>query len=140
MDTSLGTVVSIKGQIIEVEFTGEKPAIHDVLVLKDIPNVRLEVYASSHEERFYCLSLVPVNQLFRGAQVINTGKPVLFPVGKEMIGRAVTVFGEPLDLQEAPRPKDHWPIHTSNTNQVNIISEQKMLETGIKAIDFFAPL
>ena len=140
MENNLGFVVSIKGQIVEVEFAGEKPSTHDVLVLKDNPNVRLEVYASSKGDRFYCLSLVPVTQLFRGAHVINTGKPLLFPVGKELIGRAVTVFGEPLDLLASPRTKDHWPIHTSNTNQTNIISEQKMLETGIKAIDFFAPL
>ena len=42
-----GKVISIKGQIIEVEFPDQKPNIYDLLVMKDAPETKMEVYTSS---------------------------------------------------------------------------------------------
>ena len=40
----VGKVVSVKGQIIEVEFADDKPRINDVLVYKEDPDGKMEVY------------------------------------------------------------------------------------------------
>ena len=52
-----GKVVSIKGQIIEVEFLDEKPHIYDVLFSKFDPTIKMEVYTSATPNSFFCLAL-----------------------------------------------------------------------------------
>jgi len=94
---SVGVVVSVRGQIVEVEFNHRKPNINDLLVLEDNPLVKLEVYSSSGINCFYCLSFSGVEAIFRGARVINTERQILFPVGQGILGRVVDIFGNPLD-------------------------------------------
>src|SRR3990170_2195846 len=94
---SLGKVISVRGQVVEVEFAHRKPAIHNLLVLESDPKVKLEVYSSSGTNTFYCLALTSTDSLFRGANVINTESQILFPVGKSVLGRVVDIFGDPLD-------------------------------------------
>ena len=56
MTNNTGIVIGIKGQVVEVEFRGNTPFIHDVLVLSENKDVRIEVYQSSKENCFYCFS------------------------------------------------------------------------------------
>lgn len=58
----VGKVVSVKGQIIEVEFNGEKPEIYDVLVFREDQNVKMEVYTSASPNSFYCLALSEIGR------------------------------------------------------------------------------
>src|SRR5688500_6757525 len=84
---SEGKILSIIGQVVDVEFTHEKPQTHDLLTLKDQPEVKLEVYSSSGPNTFYCLSLGREDSLYRGAILTNTKEQILFPTGKELLGR-----------------------------------------------------
>jgi len=47
-----GKIISIKGQIVEVEFLEGEPRIYDVLVCKDDPSVKMEVYTSASQNSF----------------------------------------------------------------------------------------
>src|SRR6185436_5157132 len=94
-----GKVVSVKGQIVEVEFLEDKPRIYDVLIAKDDQTIKLEVYTSATPTSFYCLALTNVISLHHGSIVINTGEPIKIPVGKEMLGRVVDTLGNPQDGQ-----------------------------------------
>jgi F-type H+-transporting ATPase subunit beta len=137
---SYGEIISVKGQIIDVRFKGIPPEVHDVLVLEGDPRVRLEIYASSGRDNFYCFSLGSTQKLFRGAKVINTGKQVSFPVGDELLGRAVNLFGVPYDTGGAITTSETWPIHRKLAITDEILTHQKVLETGIKVLDLFSPL
>jgi len=136
-----GKIISVKGQVVEVEFTDHKPAINDVLLLKGAEQVIMEVYASSGPNTFYCLSMTPPDLLYRGAIVENTGEPLRFPVGKAVLGRVVDVFGRVLDMSgEVVAGGEMRPIHIYKHVSKNISTKQEILETGIKVIDMFAPL
>ncbi len=135
-----GKIISVKGQVVEVEFSAEKPSIYDVLILEGDPYVRMEVYSSSTENTMYCLSLSPVENIKRGAVVINTKEPVLFPVGDVMLGRAVDIFGRPYDELEELMTGTSWPIHRQAQEVYNISTTKELLETGIKVIDLFTPI
>lgn len=76
----VGKVISVKGQIIEVEFLDEKPHIYDVLYAKEDESVKMEVYTSASPNSFFCLSLSPVTSLHYGSDVISTGQPIKIPV------------------------------------------------------------
>lgn len=136
-----GTVRSIKGQIIGVEFHGEKPDINDILTLEQDSDYKMEVYSSSGAGSFFCLALNTSPKLHRGAAVINTKNPIMFPVGPGLVGRALNVFGEPLDNLGEVKAEEKLPIHKrSELDDTQIDSKRQVLETGIKVIDFFVPL
>jgi len=137
---SIGKVVSVRGQVVEVEFPHRKPAIHNLLILESNPEVKLEVYSSSGPNTFYCLSLGSVESIFRGANVINTEGQILFPVGKSVLGRVLDIFGQPLDGGGKIPETEVYPIHRSLKGKKEVITKEVVYETGIKVIDLFAPL
>ncbi len=137
---NLGKVVSVKGQIIEVEFLGEKPKISDLLVLEKDHKVKMEVFGSVSQNRFYCFSLSPTTKLHRGARVKNTGEPIKLSVGRELLGRVIDIFGEAQDGLGEIKTRDRVDIVKTNSSFDHAISTGEILETGIKVIDFFAPI
>lgn len=138
-DTS-GKIMSVKNQVVEIEFPHAKPQIYDLLVLESNKNVVFEVYSSSpRPNSFYCLCLNSINDLFRGAKVLNTGAQIMFPVGKELLGRVVNVFGNPIDNKGVLNASKYMQIH-ERKEQLNILVREEILETGIKVIDLFCPI
>lgn len=135
-----GKIIGVKGQVVEIEFTGKKPQIRDLLTLQGDPGIRFEVYASSGPNRFYCLSLSRTNTLFRGARIENTQTPIMFPVGRELLGRVVDIFGRPIDAKGDIKSQDSVPVHRLATHVSDISTKQELLETGIKVLDIFSPL
>ena len=137
---AIGVVKSIKGQVIEVEFARLKPQVQHVLELVDKPEIKMEVYASSGKNRFFCFALTSTSDIARGVKVMNTGKPILFPVGEKILGRAVDLFGKPCDGRGRIDAEKYLPIHKELVLEEDLITKQEVLETGIKIIDLFAPL
>lgn len=135
-----GKITSIKDQIIEVEFEENAPKIHDILVLKEDENIKMEVYASSTKTTFFCLLLTPIKKIYRGADVINTNSPLKIPVGPEILGRVMDIFGLPQDGRGEIKTKEKAPIFAEELNFDQILVPKEILETGIKVIDFFAPI
>lgn len=140
MKKQYGYIIGVKGHVIEVDFPGEKPAINHLLVLESDPTIQMQVYASSGQSAFYCICFSSERKLWRGARVINTEKPITIPVGKELLGRVVDLFGNPLDGLGKITTKKHKPIHTHATSHNGVITKLEILETGIKVIDFLSPL
>ncbi|OGM19490.1 F0F1 ATP synthase subunit beta, partial [Candidatus Woesebacteria bacterium RIFCSPHIGHO2_01_FULL_38_10] len=112
----------------------------DLLFLQGDPDIKLEVYASSGPDTFYCLALSRTNKLFRGAKIVNSEMPILFPLGEELLGRVVDIFGRPIDSGEDIKTQEVSPIHQKTGRRVHIETKQEVLETGIKILDTFAPL
>ena len=77
--------------------------------------------------------------LTRGAKVIDTGSPILVPVGEATLGRIMNVIGEPIDEKGEIVCKELYPIHASAPLLVDQATETEILETGIKVIDLLAP-
>src|SRR4030065_50036 len=85
-NTSNARVIGVKGFVVEIEFMGdEKPKLNDILILSDNQNVKLQVFRSSSKNSFYCLCLSNIEEVYRGAKVINTKKPLYVPVGEGVL-------------------------------------------------------
>ena len=135
-----GTISKIKGHIVEVEYYDDPPKRYDLYTVDGAGGALMEVYASASPTSVYCLALTPTNVYARGAEVVNTGKTLSLPVGKQLYGRAINVFGEPIDGKQDLDFTQHVSIFASNTNPQNLIVPSEILETGIKVLDFFTPL
>lgn len=139
MDTT-GKVKKIKGQVAEVEFLSNKPEPHDLLVLASDPSVMLEVFHSASPTSFYCLILSNASKLHRGSRIINTHKTLEIPVGNAVLGRVMNLFGEPVDDKGEIATTERRSIYTQDESFDRISLSKEIIQTGIKAIDFFSPI
>jgi len=139
-DSSMGRIIGVKGQVVEVEFAQDKPTLKDVLVFEEDPDVRFEVYASSGPNTYFSLALGSIEKIYRGGKVYNSQKQLMFPVGEAMLGRVVNIFGKPYDNLGPIATKEFAPIHKSPVVGSEIPASKIIVETGIKVIDLFCPL
>jgi F-type H+-transporting ATPase subunit beta len=136
----IGTITGIQGQIIEVTFKDAQPNTHDILVLEDDASIKMQVAAQSGPSSFFCLSLSSTNKLYRGLKVLNTKKPILIPTGPGVLGRCLNIFGEPIDGLGEIKSTGTKPIYCENLDYSEVSKYDELVETGIKAIDFFSPM
>lgn len=146
MNKKLGKIVSIKQQIVEVEFLDHHPKIHNLLELKDNTAIKMEVFVSSGNavsragaHKFYCL-LLSNDHPKVGSEVADTEETIRIPVGEELLGRVIDLFGKVQDGGEQLKGKHTKTIFKHELSYHNINTPKLILETGIKVIDFFAPI
>ena len=137
----LGKIISVQDNVAIVEFLSEQPEIFDVLELESQPDIKLEVVSSADEPtNYYCFVLNKKSSISRGETVVNTNNSLQIPVGREILGRAIDVFGNPQDGKELKHKKTK-SIHSSSSIKISeSVSPKDLLQTGIRAIDFFTPL
>lgn len=136
----LGQIVSIQGNVVEVEFYDGNLFGGEILVLDEDPEVELEVVSISKKNIFVCLSLTKTESLYRGAQLKRTEKKFEVPVSKVLLGRAIDIFGNPIDDSPKLEIKERREIYQHSPPYREIALKKELIETGIKVIDFFAPL
>lgn len=134
-----GTIISIKGHVVEVEFTHSIPSHNDILLAADHRSIKLQVYASARPNVYFCLAMTSVSELRRGSKVINTQQPIMIPAGKELLGRVIDTFGNPIDGKGPIEEGEKFSIYREAPAYADIASRQQILETGIKVIDLFCP-
>jgi F-type H+/Na+-transporting ATPase subunit beta len=137
--TVTGQIRSIRGQIAEVQIESEQlPALFEILTSAENPDVRLEVFYQS-EEIAACLILTRAVGLYRGMKVYGTGSELKIPVGENILGRVINLFGEPQDGKILPPTQFQTSIYSKTPPLNTIKGGFQILETGIKAIDFLTP-
>ena len=85
------------------------------------------------------IALDTTEGLVRGQEVLDTGSPIMVPVGPETLGRILNVIGEPIDERGPVNAKKYYPIHRDAPSFTEQASEQELLITGIKVVDLLAP-
>jgi F-type H+-transporting ATPase subunit beta len=136
---SQGKVVEIIGAVIDVEFPHHHvPKIYDALRIEE-KNLVLEVQQQLGDGVVRTIAMGTTDGLRRGLPVVNTGEPILVPVGKETLGRIMDVLGNPIDEAGPILSKKHLPIHRPAPTFAEQAPSQELLETGIKVIDLICP-
>lgn len=125
---------------MQAKFEKNKPAVNDILVWEEDPTLKLVVFSSKNQSLFFCLALGDSRLLFRGAKLINTGESLKIPVGKEVLGRVISVLGEADDGQGKIKGKNLRSILSPAPDIARVETKREILELGIKAIDFFSPM
>lgn len=135
-----GNIVSINGSIVDIAFKEPLPALHTKLTAHDNA-VILETATHISETVVRAIALSPTSGLSRGNSVINTGNPLMVPVGENLLGRMLNVFGEPIDGKGAlPSDMEYRPIYSEPVPLSSRTVKNEIFETGIKIIDLLAPL
>ncbi|MEK7550896.1 MAG: F0F1 ATP synthase subunit beta [Patescibacteria group bacterium] len=136
----IGKIISVTGQVAEVEFEGELPEINEKLILKGDPQVSLYAFQSVGKNIFYCTILIGRRKLKQGSVVLGTGERLSIPVGNKFLGRVIDAFGSPIDGKGEIESNAKKEIFAATPEFKDVSSKNEIWETGIKVIDFFAPL
>ena len=136
-----GRVVQVIGTVVDVEFPPDGlPAVFNSLeVTVDNQKLVLEVQQHIGNNWVRCLALGPTDGLARGTEVVDTGAPIMVPVGRGTLGRIFNVLGEPLDELEEVEVEESWPIHRPPPTMEEQQTTTEILETGLKVIDLITP-
>ena len=136
-----GTIKQVIGTVVDVEFQpNEMPTIYNALEVKT-KNETLVLEVEQHIGNNWarCLALGSTDGLKRGIDVIDTGQPVMVPVGDPTLGRLFNALGQPLDKLESLSDSEKWPIHRKPPSYHDQSTTIDTLETGIKVMDLIAP-
>ena len=134
-------LIGVKGQIACVKWQEKNlPGLLEILTSPENPQIKLEVHSFARQQKIYCLSLTPTELLVRGMPIVATGNPLTIPVGRQILGRVINLFGQPLDGRGEVGAPMEIPIYADAPSFGLLKTSEGVIETGIKAIDFFTPL
>ncbi len=140
MKQNIGRVAQVLGVVVDVEFEGEAPAILNALEVDNNGHkVVLEVAQQLGNNIVRTIAMDVTDGLYRGQEVVDTGKMIEVPVGRELLGRIINVVGEPVDEQGPINAKVRMPIHREAPSFTEQAAETEVLVTGIKVVDLLAP-
>lgn len=136
-----GIITAIHGDVIEIEFSDGLPNINEALIVKkpDKTSIILEVHDHISNTKVKALALGFTQGFKRGMTVEATGEPLRFPTCKDCLGRALNIFGEPIDGDSLLGSYTQMPIHRPPPELEEQVPASGILETGIKIIDLLSP-
>jgi F-type H+/Na+-transporting ATPase subunit beta len=140
-----GQIIEIKGVVIDAVFPDRLPEIlHAVEIEITRPDgststLVAEVQQHLGDDRVRAVAMDSTDGLSRGAQVVDTGKPISVPVGDSTLGRIWNVIGQPVDEKPASADTERWSIHRDPPAFRDLQPSVEVFETGIKVIDLIAP-
>ena len=140
-NNACGVVRAVKGEIAEVSFGGAVvPGVHEMLRSEKEETVSMLVIQTRPSGMVNAMILSGSDLVCRGMSVCGTGEKFMVPVGNGLLGRVMDIFGKPMDGQGEVEfsGKEMWKHHKLDLAKVN--TRKRLWETGIKAVDFFAPL
>jgi F-type H+-transporting ATPase subunit beta len=102
-------------------------------------NLTVEVAQHLGDNKVRAVAMSSTDGLVRGLEAIDQGHPISVPVGPATLGRVFNVLGDPIDgAGPADRTLLH-PIHREAPPFDELMTQQEILETGIKVVDLMAP-
>ncbi|HVZ41973.1 MAG TPA: F0F1 ATP synthase subunit beta [Candidatus Kapabacteria bacterium] len=135
-----GTVVSVRGSVVDVRFDRHLPPIYSRLHTGREQQIVMEVLAQRDAHHVRSIALTPAQGLARGMVVEDSGAPLNVPVGKGTLSRMFDVFGNVIDRRPPPSDVQWRSVHQAPPALIRRSTRSEVFETGIKAIDVLVPL
>jgi F-type H+-transporting ATPase subunit beta len=136
-----GRVTAVRGTVVDVSFPGGTPALGARLECVSPSDGTITAFVHSHlgQATVRAIAIDSTRGLRCGCEVASDGKPLMVPVGNELLGRVIDLRGQPLDGKPELRCSKFWPLHRPPPPASNRLPGGKVYATGIKVIDLFCP-
>src|SRR5690606_31226038 len=139
-DLRRGTVLSVRGSVVDARFPGRLPDFYSELRAGDDGRIVIEVVGHLDLATVRGVALTPTSGLARGAPIVDTGHALQVPVGERLLSRVVNVFGNALDGRDDLGGGEWRALHAPPVSLADQGTTTEIFVTGIKAIDLLAPL
>ena len=139
---NVGRISQVIGPVVDVKFEpGQLPPIYNALEIDRGEEGKLICEVAQHlgENSVRTVAMHSTDGLVRGMEARDTGEYITTPVGDAVLGRIVSVIGEPVDERGPIDAEVRWPIHRQPPAFEELETSTEMFETGIKVIDLLAP-
>jgi F-type H+-transporting ATPase subunit beta len=143
---NMGKIVQVIGNVVDVEFEeGKLPSLLTALFVtnpglsSEEDNLVLEVAQHLGDNVVRTIGMDLTDGLVRGMPVKDSGKPIMMPVGKPVLGRVLNVVGRTVDGLGPIKADTYMPIHRPAPAFTEQDTSVKVLETGVKVIDLLVP-
>ena len=134
----VGKIISIFDISVEVILSDTDVKLGDILRVKDDDEYLFEV-VNVNNISATCISLGTTRGLKKGSEVVRKNNGIEIEYSDKILGRVFNSYGDPIDGKEiVSSKKRNINNETVSLSKLNINSD--ILWTGIKVIDFFAPL
>ena len=135
---AVGKIISIFDISIEVVLDSNEIKVGDILQVEGNSKYQFEVVEISNTSAT-CISLESTRGLKKGALVELVSNGIHVEYSDKVLGRIFNSYGTPIDKKGIESINKRRVDHaTTSLQELNI--ESQILWTGIKVIDFFAPL
>ncbi len=138
---NIGTILEIKGVVLDVRFGDDLPGIYNALEITRPDGTTLVAEVQQHlgDDKVRAVALDTTDGLSRGTDVVDTGAAISVPVGERTLGRIFNVLGDAIDEAGPVDAGERWPIHREPPAFDQLSPTSEIFETGIKVIDLLAP-
>jgi len=134
----VGKIISIFDISIEVILNNDTIKIGDILAVDGDSSYSFEV-VSINNVSATCISLYSTRGLQKGASVVKVSDGLDFEYSDKVLGRLFNAYGAPNDEMKLDSIKKR-PVQNRTVSLKEIDVNAGVLWTGIKVLDFFAPL
>ena len=133
---SKGQIVQVLGPVVDIEFpSGELPEInYAVEIQRDNSRMICEVQQHLGENVVRTVAMDTTDGLRRGMVALDTGGPIMVPVGPSTLGRIFNVTGDVIDNGAPGKPEKYYPIHRPAPSYEEQVTTPQFFETGMKVM------
>ncbi len=135
----IGQVEEVHGPVVIIDCDRLPPLRQALVARVDAETYWFEVHQHLDRRRVRAITLHRTAGLTRAMPVFDTGAPVHVPVSPGCLGRAINMFGEPLDGGAPLAAEQYRDIRGQPLRLDETIAPSEILETGIKVIDLLCP-
>ena len=114
MSANIGKITQVIGPVVDVTFenTSDLPRLLDALTVDlNGTQIVLEVQKHTGDDTVRTVAMETTDGLSRGLEVVNTGAPIIMPVGEQIKGRLFNVVGDSIDGIGAVDKTGGYSIH-----------------------------
>ena len=134
----VGKIISIFDISVEVVLSSEEVQVGDIIEVQGNSKYRFEVVEISNTSAT-CISLESTRGLKKGSSVVKVSDGIHVEYSDKVLGRIFNSYGNPIDKKDIDSVKKRR-VDNVSTSLKDLNIESEILWTGIKVIDFFAPL
>lgn len=131
-----GKVIEINGSIVIARFE-ELPKINSKLIAN---GVVFEVVEQFDGDKVRAIALNSTVGLENNCDIVDTKKIIEIPVGDELLGRMMNIFGDGIDNKGEIKCSEYKPIYNKPPKITDQSITKRMYNSGIKIIDLLSPI
>lgn len=137
--TPIGKIIAISDLNVTILATGQNAKNRDILVTELNGKEHLFEVSDVKENQLSCIPLNSVIGLKKGLDVYKKSESLDVQYNDNILGRVFSSYGDPIDNRPIEDGKKR-SIYSRNLSMTEIDISGDILWTGIKVLDFFAPM